>query len=193
VFLWAVPASLLTGRADVAAIAARALMGRTGEVLVSLTVLLALLTSVTAMLMAGPRVYARMAEDGALPAFFAATAHSGTPRRAIALQAALALIFLWVARLQQLMSYIGWTLSVSAAATVVGLMRVRLSEGAARVPCFGWPFVPLAFVLAVTCFAFVSVARDPGAAAGGFLTLVLGVGVACWISHGRDVPRDPPA
>ncbi len=181
VFLWAVPAAELAGRPQVAAIAANALLGRTGEVLATITVLLALLTSVTAMLMAGPRVYARMAEDGVLPRFFAATATSGAPRRAIALQAGLALAFLWIAELQQLMTYIGWTLSVSAAATVIGLVRQRLREGAAQVPCVGWPWVPIAFVAAVCWFAGVSIASDPLAASGGLATLLLGVGMAWWL------------
>jgi APA family basic amino acid/polyamine antiporter len=183
VFLWAVPAGALAGRAEVAAIAARALVGRPGEVLVTATVMLALLTSVTAMLMAGPRVYARMAQDRALPAFFAPTATSGAPRRAIALQAALALLFLWVAELQDLMTYIGWTLSVSAAATVVAMMRVRLREGQARVPCFGWPLVPLGFVAAVVWFTIVSIVREPMASLAGSLTLLAGGSAAWWMQR----------
>jgi APA family basic amino acid/polyamine antiporter len=179
VFLWSVPASELVGKPEVAAIAARSLLGRPGEVLVTATVVLALLTSITGMTMAGPRVYARMAEHGALPRALAG--REGTPPRAsIALQAALALCFLWAAGLQSLMTYIGWTLSLSAAATVLGLVRLRRREGAAAVPCWGWPWVPLLFVGAVTWFAIGAVLAAPRDAALGLVTLLLAVLSARW-------------
>ncbi|MBM4059918.1 MAG: amino acid permease [Planctomycetes bacterium] len=177
VFLWSVPAGELAGQPEVAAIAARGLLGRPGEVLVTGIVCLALLTSITGMTMAGPRVYARMAEDGALPRWLAGAA-GRPPRAAIALQAGLALVFLWAAGLQQLMTYIGWTLSVSAAATVVGMMRLRVAEGAAAVPCRGWPVVPLLFVGIVTWFAIGSVLAAPGDALLGVLTLGVAVAAA---------------
>ena len=178
VFLWSVPAAELLGKPEVAAIAAAALLGRPGELLVTATVVLALLTSITGMTMVGPRVYARMAEDGVLPRAFASAAGQ-PPRRSIALQAVLALVFLWVASLQELMSYIGWTLSVSAAATVFGLLRQRRREGAAAVPCWGWPWVPLSFLGVVTWFAIGSVVAAPRQAALGCLTLLL-VTLAVW-------------
>lgn len=172
VFLWAVPVAELVGKPEVAAIAAVALLGRSGEMLVTATVVLALLTSITGMTMVGPRVYARMAEDGVLPRAFASIAGE-PPRRSIALQVALALVFLWVASLQELMSYIGWTLSLSAAATVFGLMRQRWREGAAAVPCWGWPWVPILFLGVVSWFAIGTVITAPRQAALGCATLLL--------------------
>lgn len=177
VFLWAVPARDLVGRAEVAAIAARALLDRPGQVLAASIVMLAQATSVTAMLMAGPRVYARMARDGALPALFADQGDCA-PRRAIALQAALAIFFVWIAELQSVMSYIGWTLSICAAATVLGLMRTRLREGAAAVPCVGWPLVPGLFIALSVYFATLSFAHAPKAALGGLTTVAGGLVVA---------------
>jgi APA family basic amino acid/polyamine antiporter len=179
VFLWSTDASALTGKPEIAAIAADALLGRPGEVLVTAIVVLALLTSITGMTMAGPRVYARMAAAGDLPRGLGA--HDGRPpRTAIALQAVLALGFLWAAELQQLMSYIGWTLSLSAAATVWGLVRVRRREGAAAVPCTGWPFVPLVFVAAILWFAAGAVLAAPRDCLLGLGTLLLAVLVARW-------------
>ncbi|MCU0865322.1 MAG: APC family permease [Planctomycetes bacterium] len=186
VFLWSADASALTGKPEIAAIAAAALLGRPGELLVTAIVVLALLTSITGMTMAGPRVYARMAENGDLPRCFGG--HDGRPpRTAIALQAALALGFLWAAELQQLMSYIGWTLSLSAAATVWGLVRLRRREGAAAVPCPGWPFVPLVFVAAILWFAVGAVLAAPRDCLLGLGTLLLAVSVARWRRPHREV------
>jgi basic amino acid/polyamine antiporter, APA family len=185
VFLWSADAGELTGKPEIAAIAAAALLGRPGELIVTAIVVLALLTSITGMTMAGPRVYARMAAAGDLPRGLAAI-DGRPPRAAIALQAALAIGFLWAAELQQLMSYIGWTLSLSAAATVWGLVRVRRREGAAAVPCPGWPWVPLLFVVAIVWFAIAAVIAAPRDCLLGMATLLLATLVARARRRNRD-------
>ncbi len=179
VFLWSCDAAQLAGRPEVAAIAAHALLGRPGEILVTALVVLALLTSITGMTMAGPRVYARMADDGVLPRALG-TAAGAPPRAAIALQAALALTFLWATGLQDLMTYVGWTLSLCAAAAALGLVRLRRREGAAAVPCWGWPFVPFGFVAAVLAFAVGKVIADPRGSLLGLGTIL----VAALAAHG---------
>ena len=55
-----------------------------------LLVALALFTSISSMMMAGPRVYARMAADGLLPAIFEGGAD--VPTVAVLAQAALAVL-----------------------------------------------------------------------------------------------------
>lgn len=84
---------------------------------------------------------------------------------------------LWTATYKSLLTYIGFTLSLSTAATVVGLMRLRRREGASlRVP--GWPWVPGLFVASVLWMAVFSVARQPVESALGLATL--GVGWVAW-------------
>lgn len=188
-FLFAVPADELRGRPEVAAIAAQALLGRSGEVLVTAIVVLALLTSVLGMTMIGPRVTARMAADGVLPGGLA-TAAGATPTRAMAVQTALALGFVWIAGLQGLMTYIGWTLSLCAAATVVGLLALRWREGAAAVPIPGYPWVPLVFVGGVGWFALGNVLTAPGPTLLGFVALLLAAAVI-YVGSRRHRRRQP--
>ena len=87
----------------------------------------------SATILAGPRVYTRMAEDGCLPRALLST--TAVPVRGIFLQAAVALVMLWTATYEALLTYIGFTLGLSTAATVAGLIRLRLREGLGlRVP-----------------------------------------------------------
>ncbi len=67
VFVYAAPVEALTGKIDVARIAAESLGGASLASLVTALITLALATSASSMLMAGPRVYARMADDGYVP------------------------------------------------------------------------------------------------------------------------------
>jgi amino acid transporter len=93
---------------------------------------LALVTSASSMLLRGPRVYARMARDGVLPAALGRL-HGDHPKIAILAQAALCLIVVWSATLRDLLEFAGVSLSLSAGAVVVGWLRqVMMSEGLLR-------------------------------------------------------------
>jgi APA family basic amino acid/polyamine antiporter len=154
VFVFAAPMEKLTGQVAVGRIAAEALGGPGWAEAVTALVALALISSVSSLVMAGPRVYACMAEDGDLPSWLATT--DGPPRAAIGLQAALGLVLLWTSTFETLLSVIGFTLSLCTAATVLGLMRLRLREGPTlRVP--GWPWVPGLFLLGVLLMTALSV------------------------------------
>jgi APA family basic amino acid/polyamine antiporter len=175
VFLTAAPAASLAGKAEVGAIAAEALGGAGLRRALAGLVALALLTSISSMLMAGPRVYAQMAEDGMLPGFL--RAQGDVPRAAILAQAALALVVTASSGLAALFGYAGFLLSASAAATVLALMGLRRREGADRVPLPGWPWLPATFVALTLAAALLMAVREPVVAGLGLLTLAAGVPV----------------
>ena len=173
VFLYAAPVEALAGKAEVGAIAAEALGGVGLRRAVTAIVALALFTSISSMVMIGPRVYAKMADDGLFPRLFRSDAE--VPRAAIALQTLAAIGVLWASNLASLFSYIGFTLGVSAAATVAGLVALRMREGAERVPIPGYPLIPLVFVLSTLCAAGFMVARQPAQAGLGLATALIGI------------------
>lgn len=179
IFVLAAPVAELKGQVAVAQIAARALGGEGLAVLVTMVVLLALATSVSAMVMAGPRVYARMAADGFLPGWL--RCESGPPRAGIGLQLMLALVFLWTNTFEQLLGYIGFTLSLSTALTVAGLIRLKRRNAGLPVP--GWPLVPALFLGFVGWSLAFSVGRLGWSAGWGMATLAAGW-LAWWLQHG---------
>lgn len=185
VFLYSVPIEDLAGRAEVGAIAAQALGGEPLTRAVSLMVGLALFTSIWSMVMAGPRVYAKMAEDGLFPRFL--RSGDATPTAAIVLQSVAAIVVVWLSGLAELFSYIGFTLGVSAAVTVLALIFLRLREGAERVRVPGFPVVPVVFVVATLWAAGFMAVREPRQALLGLATALLGVPVYFWLRH-----RAPP-
>jgi APA family basic amino acid/polyamine antiporter len=172
VFVLAAPVEQLAGKLEIGRTAALALGGRGLANFVTALIALALATCISSMMMAGPRVYARMADDECLPGWFRFPAH-GPPRRAILLQASLALAMLWTATFQSLLTYVGFTLGLCSAGTVAGLIRLRLRAGP-RVSVAGWPWVPAVFVAGVVALDACSVARKPVESAVGLGTLLLG-------------------
>ncbi len=173
IFLFSTDAENLAGQPEVAAIAAAAIGGRELSYLVSVMISLGLLTSVSAMVMIGPRVYARMADDGLFPKWLVTT--NDVPTAAVGLQITLAIIVVWIADLRELLSYIGFTLGLSAAVTVGSLIWLRAKEGPDRVPVPGYPWIPGIFVVFVTTAAVFMVQRQPYEAGVGILTVLAGL------------------
>jgi len=171
-FVFAAPVDQLAGKLEIGRTAALALGGKALADFVTALVALALATCISSMMMAGPRIFARMADDPCLPRWFCFPAH-GPPRRAILLQAVLALAMLWTASFQSLLTYIGFTLGLCTAGAVVGLIRLRRRAGPQlEVP--GWPWLPWLFVTSVVMMNAFAVARKPGEGAAGLGTLLLG-------------------
>ncbi|MEO8272118.1 MAG: APC family permease, partial [Aureliella sp.] len=123
VFVYAPSPESIANQTNVASIAAEAVGGSELAWLVRVTIVLAMISSVFAMLLAGPRVYQKMAEDGVMPKLF----HSagGAPRWATVVQASLSCVAVFMADLLQLMKYLGLTLSACGALAVVSLWWAR--------------------------------------------------------------------
>ncbi len=173
VFVYAPAPDAVAGRPDVAAVAADALGGHWPAALVRTAISLALLSSVSSMIVAGPRVYARMARDGVFPALFRG-GEQRAPTASIVLQALLATLVVSVSTLSQLLSYLGFTLSLSAAGAVACVFLVRRREGAQAVPCVGYPVVPALFILATLVLAGLAATRRPLELAAALATIASG-------------------
>ena len=103
------------------------LLGPRGGQAMSVLTIIAFVSSVSAMLFVGPRVYAAMARDGLLPRIFAREA-GRTPRASVVLQGVLALVLLFTHELQQILSNVGAILTLFAALVALSLFRVRFAR-----------------------------------------------------------------
>jgi len=167
-FVFAAPWQLLAGETDIGRVAARALGGPLWANALTALIVLVLVASVSALTVAGARVYARMAADGELPRVLAL--RTSGPQLAIAVQCSLALILLWSASFKSLLTYIGFTLNLCAAATVVGLIRLKLREGE-RLAVTGWPLAQVIFLLGVLWMAWCAISLQPIESLWGLATL----------------------
>lgn len=172
VFVTAAPAAEISGQPDVAAVAAFALGGSQLALLIRVAIGLATFSSVASMIMTGPRIYARMADDGWLPQYF----RSGPQLipRTVLLQTALALILIQTTTLLQLLSYLGTTLSLSSAITVSTLLFCTQSEPVGIVR----RAAAAAYLLATLTFVTLMSIGDFRHLYGTLVTLA--VGCVCW-------------
>lgn len=186
VLLYAAPVSEIVGRPDIAIVAAQALAGELGVWAIQLVIAVSLLTSITAMVLAGPRVYAKMAEDGALPSLF--KMRVGTPPRAsIVLQVVMALMLILVADLRDLLSYLGLTLSLCLALAVSSLF-VRQWRFGERPVSRWYPVAPIVFVTCTVLFAALSAVHAPWQFVAAVPTILAGAFAYLLTQHRKRVP-----
>jgi APA family basic amino acid/polyamine antiporter len=176
VFLASAPASALAGQIEVGNVAARALFGARGGALLSALVALALAGSVSALALTGPRVVQAMASDGVFFRALARTNARGAPWPAVLLQGALALLGVATAAVGPLLVYAGFTLTLSAGATVAGAFVLRRREPEAARPhrALAWPWSGICFLLLAAFMLGLAVREQPVETLAGVATLAAG-------------------
>jgi len=120
-----------TDRITLAHLVMQNLLGVGAAKAMSIVVILALASAISAMMLIGPRVYAAMADDRFLPQVFASQAGS-PPRASVVLQGALAITLVFMSGFRELLNNVGSILAVASAATVLSLFRRSRWRGDAR-------------------------------------------------------------
>jgi len=161
---------------DVAAIAAQAIGGDFLALLIRIIVSVALLSSVSSMIVAGPRVYAKMASDGVFPKIFYSKERnqSSIPSAAIWLQVILASSVVYFSTIKSLLDYLGFTLSVSAALTVACVFWSRRAQDN-RLTRVVYSLIASIYVFATIGLAVLSVIGRPQQLVGFAITIVSGL------------------
>jgi APA family basic amino acid/polyamine antiporter len=179
VFLYLVPLTRVTSGETFAAQAGAALFGPAGGRVFAGIVIVAVLGSLLALLMALPRVYYALARDGL---FFRGVAavhpRFGTPARAIAIQAGLASLLVALGTFNQILAYFIFITVLFVGLTVAGLFRLRRAEPegpAYQAP--GYPMTPLIFLALVALLLVLLAGHNPAQAALGAGVVVLGLPV----------------
>jgi APA family basic amino acid/polyamine antiporter len=176
VFLGAVPGSALSGEVEVGHVVAVAVFGDAAGRVLSGLISLALVSSVSAMIMVGPRVYEAVGEDFPRLSWLAARRGKTGPVVSTALQGALALVMVVTATFETLLVYIGLTLSLSAALAVacVFVDRRRNPDAPRPYRAFGHPITSGLFIAFMLLTVGWSVTEQPAAALASGLTIALG-------------------
>jgi APA family basic amino acid/polyamine antiporter len=117
-----------TARVTLGHLVANDILGPAGGRAMSVLAVFTFLSAMSAMIFAGPRVYAAMAADGFLPrALMAREGHP--PTGSVWLQGVVTLLLLQWQALRDLLANVGAILTLVAALTVLGVVRLWLRPG----------------------------------------------------------------
>ena len=191
VYVYALAADEMEGVLEVAAVAGARLFGPGIGSWLNGAISLGLLSVLSAMILAGPRVYYAMSRDGIFFPLFARVSDARhTPAPAIGLQAAIAIVMIVSASYDKLLIYIGFTLSLFAMLTVVGLIRLRL-RSPATVPTYrtwGYPLTPLIFIIGNLWIIYFSIRSRPAPVLWGLATIAAGLAVYFYFYRRQPFP-----
>jgi APA family basic amino acid/polyamine antiporter len=179
-YVYALPPEKMAGVMEVGVQSAVALFGKDIGCIFSGAIALGILSVISAMIMTGPRIYYAMGRDKVFFNLFGQIKPGHhTPGKAIFFQAFVASTLVLTAAFDQLLIYIGFTLSLCTLFTVAGLMVLRHRQPD-RLLAYRIPFYPLPalFFIAgnlwIVCF---SVTSRPLASLCGLATIGFGIGL----------------
>ena len=178
-YLYLLPLDGLTSSTRVAADAARAMAGSRGAAGISALVILSAIGVLNGVILAGPRTYFAMADQG-LAFRWLAHIHPRfhTPDRTLLIQAVWSCVLVATGTYRALFTRVIYTEWLFFALMGIGLFRLR--RRASYSPAYrvwGYPIVPSLFIVASVVVAVVQIAADPGQAVTGLLLVVLGLPV----------------
>ena len=154
VFLYTVPIPELEGKVDIAFLAARNIFGPAGGKFVAVIISIGLIASINSLLILGPRVTQAIAEDYVPLRFLGVENRNGSPFYATGLLTVVALVLIWTSTFEQIMTLIGFTLSLFTIMSVIGVFVIRNKTKTGSEDfyhTFGYPVIPLFFILIEGC------------------------------------------
>lgn len=175
-FLYAAPADELRGKVEIGYIVADHIFGETGGRLVGAMLALLLISTVSAMTLAGPRALQAVGEDYSAMSWLGRSTAEGVPWAAILFQSAIAVFFILTQTFDQILVFAGAMLALNSLLAILGLFILRWRQPNLPRPykTWGYPIVPLIY-LTITAVTLVFVVMDrPKAALGGLGLIAVG-------------------
>ncbi len=157
VFLYTVPLPELAGKIDVAFISASHIFGSSGGKFVAILISIGLIASINSLLIFGPRVTQAVADEYNPIRRLGIENKYGSPSYATILLTFISLILLLTSTFEQIMTLLGFTLSLFTIMSVLGVIVLRYQmkkNGESFYHTFGYPYVPAFFIIVEGCMAF---------------------------------------
>ncbi len=188
VFLRVTPMDAMVGQLEIGYIAADAAFGELGGRFAGLVLSLLLISTVSAMTVAGPRVLHVIGEDIKQLRFLGQTNSDGVPARAILVQSTLAIIFILTSSFESVLVFSGFILALNSLVTVFGVFVLRMRQPDLPRPyrTFGYPLTPLIYLgLTAWTLIFVVINRTQESLMG---LGVIGVGLIVYALFPKQQP-----
>ncbi|MFT5484252.1 MAG: APA family basic amino acid/polyamine antiporter [Halieaceae bacterium] len=147
IFLYGAPMDLMEGKIEIGIVVAEQAFGENGGRIMGGLLSLMLISTVSAMVMAGPRVLQVIGEDFRIFRFLAAV-RDGVPVRAILFQSALTIIFIITATFESILVFSGFVLGINTLFAVAGIfvLRYRHIGEQSLYRTFAYPLTPIVYL-----------------------------------------------
>ena len=182
VYLRVLPIEVVRSSTRIAADAADAVVGRGGSAFLAVLVMVSSAGALTGIILTGPRVYYSMAQDGFVPRWlgYIHPVHR-TPSHALVAQAVWASVLAATGVYRQVFTRVIYTEWLFFALMAAGLFVLRRRPGYnPSYRTWGYPIVPLVFIVVSLAIVINQFASTPVEAATGLGLVALGAPVYYW-------------
>jgi len=188
IFLYTVPINELKGFAEVGYLSAEKIFGSAVGAFMGLAIAFLLVSTLSAMILTGPRVMQSMGKDMQLLKFLTLANKKNVPYAAVIFQSVIALVLILTSSFASLITYVGFTLSLCTFITVAGVfvLRTKFRDMATKYKTWGYPFTPVIFLAATGWVMYFIFENKPTESLYGLGTVLSGLVV--WFL-GRKIGR----
>jgi APA family basic amino acid/polyamine antiporter len=177
IFLYTVPISEMANKIDVGYLSAQTLFGGKGGMIMTLMICLALNSSLSSLIMVGPRVTQAMSEDLEIFRVLGRRNHKGAPVIAVLVQSAVAILLTVTSTFNSVLTYAGFSMALFSSLTVMGVFILRWQKPHLERPfkTWGYPYTPAIFLFLngwMLCYLFV---ERPLPSLCGLITVAAGL------------------
>jgi len=178
VYIYGVPVTQMKGALRVSEVATTALFGYQTSAWITAIITVSILGALNVVTMIGPRIYYAMARDGV---FFKGLTRVhptfATPTNAIMLQALWACVLILTGTFGTLFTYVSVIITLFSALTVGSVIVLRFKRPELKRPykLWGYPVVPILFILAHLWIVWGSLMEKPRDSLWGVIIVSLGI------------------
>jgi len=188
VFLYTVPISELKGVLEVGYLSAGKIFGIQVGQFMSLVIAVLLISTISAMILAGPRVMQSMGLHINGLRFFARANKNNVPYVAIIFQSLIALMLVATSSFESLITYVSFTLNMFTFLTVFGVFILRIKfkhiTTSYRTPLY--PLTPLVFLVIILWVLINIIIEKPTESLYGLGTVIAGLTIYFVTNREKD-------
>ena len=176
VILLTVPMENLKGALEVAFLSADVIFGVIGSQFMSILLAITLISSASSMVWTGPRVTQEMSKKIRSLRIFCSYKDNRPPLKGLCLQLLITLIMLFTSSFKQILTYIGFIVTLFSFLAVLGVFIYRYRFGKIKESCttFAYPITPLIFLFGSGWMMFYLCLYETKETLLGVLTLCIG-------------------
>jgi APA family basic amino acid/polyamine antiporter len=157
--------------------AASVIFGSAGRAIIAVLIMVSTFGCINGLVMAGARVYYTMAQDGLFFKQAATLNKNAVPQWALWSQAVVAALLCLSGRYGELLDMVSFVVVIFYVLTIIGIFILRKKKPEMERPykAFGYPVLPLVYVLMGTSFCILLVMFKPEYTWPGLIITLLGV------------------
>lgn len=175
-YIYAVPVPELKNVISIGGLAANRLFNQTMDQYFSLFIAVILLSSISSLIIIGPRVYFAMAQAGHFFKIAKRVNRSRVPGVSLLLQSGLAILFVLTGTFDQIITFLSFSLGIFPILAVIGVIKLRMKDQSIfKIP--GYPVYQIVFIFLSVSILVLAFLERPVESSIAILVILVGIPV----------------